>query len=334
MLPGRYNASGVLASGSSLAASIWGCDCGRCLRIALNPGIAFHSSLSFVEGSSDGLAAGVRALLDGCVSLTLFALSSVAYERSHSAGWVFLLLWAWRWVSVGSSGVVPWRNFWGSQVGGVFQFSLWIEYCWLLPCLPQDVLAWGCHGSLSWVSTSLVWSSGCFWLRGACLRPVVPLRLLASSHSGVCAMRSGVLPCSLTRCGTSWLGPSGLAVFASLPLVSRSWTVLSWYPLRSLSSVSDRLMVVLRQLVGLEKCPPASPNCPASRVRKQRSFGFSASFSQWVFAMRSPCRVGSVSVLDRNEGSSYTFLVFGRSLRDGVTLLGRVFSHLDRNEDS
>ena len=27
--------------------------------------------------------------------------------------------------------------------------------------------------------------------------------------------------------------------------------------------------------------------------------------------MRSPFRVGSVSVLDRNEGSSYTFLVFG-----------------------
>ena len=42
--------------------------------------------------------------------------------------------------------------------------------------------------------------------------------------------------------------------------------------------------------------------------------------------MRSTCQVGSVSVLDRNEGSYYTFLVFGRSLRDGVTLLGRVFS--------
>ena len=31
----------------------------------------------------------------------------------------------------------------------------------------QGVLARGCHGSLSWVSTSLVWSSGYFWLRGA-----------------------------------------------------------------------------------------------------------------------------------------------------------------------
>ena len=58
---------------------------------------------------------------------------------------------------------------------------------------------------------------------------------------------------------------------------------------------------------------------------KQRSFGVSASISVRVFAMRSPFLVGSVSVLDQNEGSSSTFLVFGRSLRDEVTLTGRVF---------
>ena len=113
--------------------------------------------------------------------------------------------------------------------------------------------------------------------------------------------------------------------FASLPLVSRPWTVLSWSPLLSLSSLNDCLVVVPRQLVGLGGCSPASPNCPPSRVRKQRSFGFSASLSLRVFAMRSSCRVESVSVLDRNEGSYYTFLVFGRSLRDEVTLTGRVF---------
>ena len=56
--------------------------------------LAFHSSLSFVEGSSDGLAASVRALLYGCVSLTPFVLSSEAYARSHSWGWLFLLLCA------------------------------------------------------------------------------------------------------------------------------------------------------------------------------------------------------------------------------------------------
>ena len=45
--------------------------------------------------------------------------------------------------------------------------------------------------------------------------------------------------------------------------------------------------------------------------------------SRQVFAMGSPFRVESVSVLDRNEVSSSTFLVFGWSLRDGVTLSGR-----------
>ena len=74
--------------------------------------LAFHSSLSLVEGSSDGLAASVRSsLLDGCVSLTPFVLSSVAYARSHSRGWLFLLLWACWWITVGSSGTVPRGNY-------------------------------------------------------------------------------------------------------------------------------------------------------------------------------------------------------------------------------
>ena len=46
-----------------------------------------------------------------------------------------------------------------------------------------------------------------------------------------------------------------------------------------------------------------------------------------VFALSlrvgSPFRVGSVSVLDRIEGSCSTFLVCASSLRDGVTLSGR-----------
>ena len=56
--------------------------------------LAFHSSLSFVVGSSDGLAASVHALLDGCVSLTPFVLSAVAFARTHSSGWLLLLVWA------------------------------------------------------------------------------------------------------------------------------------------------------------------------------------------------------------------------------------------------
>ena len=192
-------------------------------------------------------------------------------------------------------------------------------------CLPQGVLTQGCLGSLSRVSTSPVWSSGCFWLLGAGSHPVVPLRSLASSHSDVlCDASWGppLFPRSLRRSLASCLAA---LPFASLPLVSRPWMVLSWSHLMNLSSVSDRFVVVLHQLVGLEGCSPASPNCPPSRVRKQRSFGFSASLSLQVFAMRSPLLVESVSVLDRNDGSYYTFLVFGRSLRDEVTLTGRVF---------
>ena len=54
------------------------------------------------------------------------------------------------------------------------------------------------------------------------------------------------------------------------------------------------------------------------------SFGFSALFSCRVFAMWPPFWVESVSVLDRDEGSSSAFLVFGWSLCDEVTLTGRV----------
>ena len=116
--------------------------------------------------------------------------------------------------------------------------------------------------------------------------------------------------------------PSGLAI-ATLPLVSRPWTVLRWPHLMSLSSVVDRLMVVPSQLIGSGVCSPASTICPPSSFMKQHPFGFSASISLRVFAIRSPFRVESFSDLDRNEDSSRTFprgLV--PSLRDGVTLIG------------
>ena len=138
-----------------------------------------------------------------------------------------------------------------------------------------------------------------------------------------------LFPRSLRRSLASCLAALPLA---SLPLVSRPWTVLCWSHLMSLSSVGDRFVVVPRQLVGLGGFSPASPDCPPPHVRMQRSFGFSASLSLRVFAMGSPFRVESLSVLDRNEGFYYTFLVFGRSLRDEVTLTGRVFlrSRLER----
>ena len=160
--------------------------------------------------------------------------------------------------------------------------------------------------------TSPVWLSGRFWLLGAGSRPVSPLRSLASSHSGVCAVRVGVLPCFLAYCSTPWLMalrsghcriPAGLASMDRPLLVSSVESQLCECP----------FVVLPRQLVGSGVYSPASPICPTSSVR----------FSCQVFAIGSPFRVEPVSVLDRNEDSSSTFLVFGWSLRDGVTLSGR-----------
>ena len=119
------------------------------------------------------------------------------------------------------------------------------------------------------------------------------------------------------------LRPNGLAI-ASLPLVSRPWTGFCWSHLMSLSSVSDRFVVLPHHLVCSGVCSPASTICPPSSVVKGSSFGLSASVSHQVFAMRSPFRIEPVSVLDWDDDSSSTFLVFDWSLRDEVTLSGRV----------
>ena len=93
--------------------------------------------------------------------------------------------------------------------------------------------------------------------------PSRPLQSLASSHSGVCAIRVGVPP-FVPSLPAALLGllPSGLAI-ASLPLVSRPWTVLSWSHLMSLSSGSDRLVVVPRQLIWLRGVFPCFDHLPS-----------------------------------------------------------------------
>ena len=76
--------------------------------------------------------------------------------------------------------------------------------------------------------------------------------------------------------------------------------------------------------VGWSGVSPYFAYCPSSSVPNWSSFGTSASgFSLYVFAMGSPFLVRSVSVLDRIEGSCFTFLVYASSLRNGVTLSGR-----------
>ena len=139
--------------------------------------------------------------------------------------------------------------------------------------------------------TSPVWSSGHFWLLGTGSRPVVPLRSLAPSHSGVCAVRVGVPPCFLAYCGAPWLMalrsghyrlPAGLASMDRPLLVSSVESQLCEFT----------FVVLPRQLVGSGVYSPASPICPTSSVLRRSSFGISAS-------------------------------VFVSSLRDGVTLPGR-----------
>ena len=146
----------------------------------------------------------------------------------------------------------------------------------------------------------------------------------------LCELESPIVPSlSAARLG---LWPSGLAI-ASLPLVSRPWTGLCWSHLMSLSSVRDRFVVRPCQLVGSGVCSPASTICPTSSVVKQSSFRLSASVLHQVFAMRSLFRVESVSVLDRNEDSSSTFVVFGWVFAMRSPCRVEFVSDLDRDED-
>ena len=92
-------------------------------------------------------------------------------------------------------------------------------------------------------------------------------------------------------------------------------------------------MVVPRQLVGLGGCSPASPNCPPSRVRKQHSFGFSASLSLRVFAMRSPLRAESLSSIGTTALTTPSWCLVGAfAMRSPLWV--EFFSDLDQNEDS
>ena len=99
-------------------------------------------------------------------------------------------------------------------------------------------------------------------------------------------------PCFLASCGTPWLmalRSSHCRITAGLASMDRPLLVSSVE-----SQLCECLFVVLpRQLVGSGVYSPASPICPTSSVLKRSSFGISAS-------------------------------VFASSLRDGVTLPGRV----------
>ena len=131
----RYDVPGVLASGSSLAASACSYACGRCLGIALGPGSVFpfvslpcgrvvwwvsdwwSFPLPWADVSHSLRSGWVQSLLR-CLYLRVGFSSS-----SGSVG-----------VTVGSSGAIPRGNFWGSHEGWVFQFFPWFEF-WLTSSL-------------------------------------------------------------------------------------------------------------------------------------------------------------------------------------------------------
>ena len=133
---------------------------------------------------------------------------------------------------------------------------------------------------------------------------------------------SGFPPCILAYCGAPWLVAlrSGLAAF---PLVSRPWTGLCWSHLLSLSSVSVRSWCYRASWLARGCIPLLRPFALLLAFCGGVPSGSLLWFSRQVFAMGSSFRVEPVSVLDRNEDSSPTFLVFGWSLRDGVTLSSR-----------
>ena len=135
--------------------------------------------------------------------------------------------------------------------------------------------------------TSPVWSPGRFWLLGAGSRPVCPLRHILAFVR--CELVSPLFPRLLRRALAYGLRSGLCRSPAGLASMDRPLLV---------SSVESQLcerpfMVLPRQLVGSGVYSPASPFCPTSSVLRRSSFGISAS-------------------------------VFASSLRDGVTLPGRV----------
>ena len=96
--PVSLRRSGLLASGSGLAASTCSGACGRCLRIALGPGADFpfvSLPCGMVVLMGQPLVI-VSSPLGGCVSFTPFWLGSVASALSLSESWLFFLLWICR----------------------------------------------------------------------------------------------------------------------------------------------------------------------------------------------------------------------------------------------
>ena len=236
--------------------------------------LSFHSSFSLVEVSSDGLAASVRYLSPGWLCLTHSV--RIEFHRLCAISLLRLAFLALLGVTV---------DFLSDLVAlfleETIEIPMWVGFFSSLDqvLLTSSQSSPGCsHPGLSWLPLmGFDFAGVVVWLLLTPPSRSTPFaRFVTFWRLGDVSWGPPLFLHSLRRFLASCL----MALpFASLPLVSRPWTVLSWSPLLSLSSVSDCLVVVPCQLVGLGRCSPASPNCPPSRVRKQRSFGFSASLS-------------------------------------------------------
>ena len=128
------------------------------------------------------------------------------------------------------------------------------------------------------------------------------------------------------------LWPYGLAI-AALPLVSRPWTCLCWSHLLSLSS-GGSVCGYTAPVAWLRGVSPCFAYCPTSSVLKRSSFGFSA--SSFALSLRDGVTLpGRVCLSPRSERRLFLHLpgVWFESSRWGHPVGSGFVSDLDRNED-
>ena len=233
----------------------------------------------------------VSSPLGGCVSFIPFRLRSVASALSLPESWLFFLLWICRF-TVGSSGASPRGNFWGSREGWGLPVLSMVEFCMTFFLSFPGCSHPGLVGAPSpgFDFTGLVaWSllAPRSWKPPSLSTPFARSIVLWRW----CGADCGLPLVSSLIAAHFGLWPYGIAI-AALPLVSRPWTGLCWSHLLSVSSVGS-VRGYTAPVGWLRGAFPCFAYCPTSSVLKWSSFGFSASG-------------------------------FASSLRDGVTLPGRV----------
>ena len=173
------------------------------------------------------------------------------------------------------------------------------------------------------------WASGSSELEAAL--PVHSVRSLRRSLALVRADDSLHLVSSLSA-EHFGLWPYGLAI-AALPLVSRPWTCLCWSHLLSLSS-GGSVRGYTAPVGWLRGVSPCFAYCPTASILKRSSFGFSA--SSFALSLRDGVTLpGRVCLSPRSERRLFLHLpgVWLESSRWGHPVGSGFVPDLDRNED-